>query len=73
MDDKTLARLRAINGHARVGIGNDTPMWLKPRRTVWGVTLDGRYHGQPRCRTIHGAMKKAEALIEALESGTINV
>ena len=68
MDDKTLARLRRVNAHARVGVGNDSPTWLKPRRTIWGVTLDGRYHGQPRCRTLTGALTKAEKLIREIDA-----
>lgn len=58
---KNLAdRLRAL--HPRVSIGNDTPCWLKPRRTIYGATLDGAYHGTPRCRTMEGALRKAEQL-----------
>ena len=53
-------RLKAL--HPRVSIGNDTPCWLKPRRTIYGATLDGHYHGQPRCRSLEGALRKAEAL-----------
>lgn len=70
MKPATLERLRRVNGHPRVGIGNDSPAWLKPRRTVWGATLDGKYHGHPRCRTIEGALKKAEHLIRELEGVT---
>ena len=68
MDDKTHARLYRINAHARVGVGNDSPAWLKPRRTIYGATLDGKYHGPPKCRTLLGAIKKAEALIKSLDS-----
>lgn len=57
-------RMRAL--HPRVGVGNDSPTWLKPRRTVWGVTLDGRYHGTPRCRSFEGALRKAEKLSREL-------
>ena len=24
-------------------LGNDSPVWLTPRRIVWGVVRDGRY------------------------------
>jgi hypothetical protein len=58
---------RAVNSHPRVGVGNDSPVWMKPRRTVWGVTLDGKYQGSPRCRTMAGAYRKAAALIAELD------
>lgn len=58
---KTLAdRLRAL--HPRVSVGNDSPCWLKPRRTIYGATLDGSYHGTPRCKSFEGALRKAERL-----------
>jgi len=59
--------MRAVNSHQRVGVGNDSPVWMKPRRTVWGVTLDGKYYGTLRCRTSAGAYKKAAALIAELD------
>jgi hypothetical protein len=58
------ARMRAL--HPRVSVGNDTPCWLSPRRTLYGPTLDGKYHGQPLCRTFDGALKKAEKLSDAI-------
>lgn len=61
---KQAERFRAL--HPRVSVGNDSPMWLKPRRMVYGPTLDGKYHGRPRCRTFEGALKKAEALSKEL-------
>jgi len=54
--------------HPRVSIGNDTPCWLKPRRTMYGVTLDGEYYGRPLCRTYEGALRKAERLSRTLRS-----
>lgn len=71
MTETQLARIRAIMAHPRVGLGNDSPVWLNPRRTVHGATLDGEYHGHPRCRTMMGAVRKAEALIRLIEGERI--
>ena len=69
MDKKLIDRFRAL--HPRVSVGNDSPAWLKPRRTVWGPTLDGKYNGRPRCRSFKSALRKAEALSrELIEKGT---
>lgn len=57
------------NLHPRVSVGNDSPVWLKPRRTVYGVTLDGKYIGTPRCKTYAGALRKAEQLSARLVAG----
>jgi hypothetical protein len=46
--------------HRRVSVANDG---CPPR---WGVTLDGKYYGQPRCRSIEGALTKAEKLSRLL-------
>lgn len=61
---------RFRNLHPRVSVGNDTPVWLKPRRTIYGPTLDGKYHGDPRCRTFKGALRKAEKLSAELREVT---
>jgi len=59
-------RERMIALHPRVSVGNDTPYWFKVRRTIYGPTLDGKYHGQPRCKSFEGALRKAEALSVSL-------
>lgn len=58
--EKQAERFKAL--HPRVSVGNDSPCWLKVRRTIYGPTLDGKYHGRPACRTFEGALRKAEAL-----------
>ena len=60
--------MHAVNSHPRVGVGNDSPVWLKPRRTVYGVTLDGKYYSPPRCKTSASAYKKAATLIAELDT-----
>lgn len=62
--NKQAERMRAL--HPRVSVGNDSPAWLNPRRTIWGPTLDGNYHGHPNCKTFEGALKKAEKLSEEI-------
>lgn len=62
--DRISARMRAL--HPRVGVGNDTPCWRTPRRTVYGPTLDNGYYGHPRCRTFEGALRLAEKLSREL-------
>ena len=61
-------RKRRSKLHPRVSVGNDSPCWLKPRRTIWGATLDGSYHGRPACRTYEGAIRKAEKLSRELRA-----
>jgi hypothetical protein len=63
--DRLADRRRKL--HPRVSVGNDTPCWLKPRRTIYGPTLDGSYHGVPRCRSFEGALRKAEKLSRELQ------
>lgn len=67
--EKQRARFRAL--HERVSVGNDSPAWLKPRRMIYGPTLDGKYHGHPRCRTYEGALKKAEKLSREVSAGKL--
>ena len=61
-------RVRRSNLHPRVGVGNDSPCWLKHRRIIWGATLDGSYHGRAACRTYEGAIRKAEELSRELRA-----
>lgn len=58
--DRLIKRRYAL--HPRVNVGNCTQCWTKKRQTIYGATLDGSYHGKPRCRTYEGALRKAETL-----------